>query len=379
MRFGAKQRGWDVKLLWFNLRVDRNRPSLAFAIDWLNAVAEQVDQIDVITMYVGEFQVRENVRIYSVGKEKGYSEPRRAIEFYRILARLLSHQHYDACFAHMMPLFAVMATPFLRIKEIPVILWYAHKSVTPILRLATLLVDRILTSTKEGFRIKSHKIRILGQGIDTERFVPKTHEDFSYRPFTILTVGRLSQIKRIDLLIEAVALIRQTHPHLPICLKIVGGALTVKDQTYASELRRQVEQYQLQNTVIFMGNIPFTDIISSYQQADCFVNLCPTGAIDKVVLEAMSCGVVPVVANRSFSEVFGSELRKICMIEATAKQLQERLLLVAFMPESERRRLGSQLRAIVVRGHALQKLCAHIVYELRELSGKGQIVGISSS
>jgi hypothetical protein len=73
----------------------------------------------------GRVEVPENVRVYSVGKEKGYSEPRRAVEFYRHLFRVLREDRIDACFSHMIPIFTVLAAPVLKVKKIPIVTWYA--------------------------------------------------------------------------------------------------------------------------------------------------------------------------------------------------------------------------------------------------------------
>ena len=102
-----------LRLLWFNLATDADATGQGFTTDWLNALAPHCDQIDVLTMRAGRLALDDKVRVYSVGKEKGYTELRRAVEFYRLLSRLLRENDYDACFAHMQPLFAVMGAPLL--------------------------------------------------------------------------------------------------------------------------------------------------------------------------------------------------------------------------------------------------------------------------
>ncbi|MBZ0286039.1 MAG: hypothetical protein K8I30_00385, partial [Anaerolineae bacterium] len=92
-----------MKLLLFNLATDADDPVLGFTTVWINALARQCEQIDVLTMRAGRLALAENVRVFSVGGEKGDSEPRRAVEFYRILFDLLRRTRYDACFAHMQP------------------------------------------------------------------------------------------------------------------------------------------------------------------------------------------------------------------------------------------------------------------------------------
>src|SRR4029079_6941240 len=133
-------------------------------------LAARCEAVDVITMKMGRLAVAPNVQVYSVGKEKGYSEARRFFEFYRILFRLLRQHHYEACFAHMMQLFAVMGSPVLKLYRVPITLWYAHKATGRMLQLAEKLVDHVVTSTAEGFRLPSKKVQIIGQGIDTDHF-----------------------------------------------------------------------------------------------------------------------------------------------------------------------------------------------------------------
>ncbi len=80
-----------MNLLLFNLATDADDPILGFTTGWINRLAPHYEHIDVITMRVGRLAVAPNVRVYSVGKERGYGEARRALEFYRLLIGLLLH------------------------------------------------------------------------------------------------------------------------------------------------------------------------------------------------------------------------------------------------------------------------------------------------
>ncbi len=355
------------RLLLFNLATDADDVALGFAISWITELSKHVKAIDVITMRVGRYALPENVCVYSVGKEKGYSEPRRFIEFYRIFFRLLRKNRYDGCFAHMMQLFAVMAAPFLRWKNIPLILWYAHKSVTPTLRLATFFADRIVTASPESFRIASPKVRVIGHGIDTTRFAPRSAERAPSDRFTIMTVGRISRIKRLELLIAAVAIVKQRHPEWPLRVLIVGGTATADDEQYFGKLRQQIEETDVQNIVQFVGSVPFEAIETWYQQADCFVNLCPTGGMDKAVLEAMSCGVIIIAANYTFYEVVGDGAAQTMIIQPDKEQLAERLIDFIMMPCEQRQQIGLQLRKRIMQYHNIAQLCEKLFYEFYTL------------
>lgn len=352
-----------MRLLWFNIATDADDPFLGFASHWVSKVAERVEAVDVLTMRAGRIEAPANVRVLSVGKEKGYSEPRRAIEFYRILRRLVTQHRYDACFSHMIQVFAIMASPVLRLKRIPIVLWYAHGNVPLDLRVAARLVDSMVTSSEDGLRIPSPKRHIIGQGIETDHFAPAAGQRDPDRPFTILSVGRLSRIKRVELLIEAVARLRQTHPDSAVVARIVGGPLTEKDRGYVAELKQQVEEQHVQDAVIFEGSVPFQQIAPYYQQADCFVDMGATGSLDKTVLEAMSCAV-PVVATPVFRSVLGEDLAAIWSIDWDADLVYDRVLRVLTMSADARRALGTALRGIVIRDHSLTHLCDNILHEI---------------
>ena len=133
-----------MRLLWFNLATDVDDPVLGFTSRWIQAIATKVERIHVITMRAGRIELPENVRCDSVGKEAGYSRPRRIVEFYRILLEVLRNEPVDACFSHMFPLFTVLAAPLLRPKGVPIVTWYAHPSLTLQLRLAHRLSDQMV-------------------------------------------------------------------------------------------------------------------------------------------------------------------------------------------------------------------------------------------
>ncbi len=139
-----------MNLLLFNLAADADDPLLSFALGWINRLADHYDRIDVVTMRAGRIVVAPNVFVHSVGKEKGYSEARRAAEFYRLLIQLRRERSYQACFAHMMPLFAALGAPVLM--GVPITTWYAHRQPGVALRLATLVSRRVVTRSRPASR-----------------------------------------------------------------------------------------------------------------------------------------------------------------------------------------------------------------------------------
>ena len=161
-----------LRLLLFNLVTDESDPVLGFAANWIRELAARCAYVDVITMYRGSFQLPDNARVFSAGRERGLSKPARVASFYRQLLPLLAARRYDACFAHMMPLFAALAGPLLSARGIPTVLWYTHRQRSATLRLALALSRRVVSADATSFPYRSDKLRVIGHGIDTGFYAP---------------------------------------------------------------------------------------------------------------------------------------------------------------------------------------------------------------
>ena len=353
------------RLLLFNLKTDADDDILGFTTDWINAIARHFEHVHVITMDMGRLAVASNVTVQSVGKERGWSEPRRVLEFYRLLYATLRNKSIDACFAHMMPHFVILAGPLLRRRRIPITLWYAHKSVTAILRAATFFADRVLTSTPAGFRLPTPKLRVIGQGIDTRRFAPLARSN-SGSEFNILHVGRLSPIKQIETLIETAAQLMRSQPGVRIVVTLAGGASTEADHAYERRLREQAQALGIAESVRFLGSVPFPQVHQLYATADCMVNPSVEGALDKTVLEAMSSGLPIITSNASYEPVVGGDLGYWVVGRSDPAAIGERIRRLMEMSPCDRHALGARFRAIVERDHNLANLAARIAAEIED-------------
>lgn len=351
-----------MRLLLFNLVTDADDPVLGFTTIWINGLAARCEAVDVITMKMGRLAVASNVQVYSVGKEQGYSEIRRTFEFYHILLGLLRQHHYDACFAHMMQLFAVMAAPVLKLYRIPITLWYAHKATGRVLQLAEKLVDHVVTSTPEGFRLPSRKVQIIGQGIDTEQFKPSLTPPPNPLPaskegektFTLISVGRIAPVKRLEIIISAVKALHEQQ--LTDTRLLLVGEVAAQDKDYGEQLRQLVFNYQLTDAVTFTGGMPYEAVVREYQQAEVMVNMSATGSMDKAVLEAMACGLPVVTANEAFKTLLAQWADLLYVPPESPEVLSVRLKQLALMSPDERVALGAALRQLVVEQHSLEHL-----------------------
>jgi len=348
-----------MRLLLFNLATDVDDPILGFATRWIQALAKRAECVRVITMRAGRVEVPDNVRVYSVGKEKGYSKPRRVMEFYRHLFRILREDRIDVCFAHMIPIFTVLAAPMLKAKGIPIVTWYAHPSLTWTLKLAHHLSDHMVTSLATAYPYKYNKLIVVGQGIDTDLFSPNGHV-MPDNPPTILCVGRLSPVKDHPTLLKAASLLRQQCGK-PFRVVILGGPAGPQDELYVRSLYEQVKELGLKGSVSFELPVPMASLTTWYRRCTVYVNMTPTGSGDKVVWEAMACGRPCIVANEGFKETLGEYAARLVYCYSSPEELAERLEWVLSLSNGKRACIGTYLRQQVAMMHSLEQLAGRLV------------------
>jgi glycosyltransferase involved in cell wall biosynthesis len=352
-----------MKLLYFNLLMDADHPVLGFASRWVDAIAERVEGVTVITMEAGRVEPRSNVEVLSVGKERDWSEPRRFLEFYRQCGRTVRSIRPDVCFSHMMPRFSILFAPIGRVRRIPALLWYAHGAVPLELRIAERLVDRCVTSTPEGFRLSSGKLFVLQQGIDGDRFGPPESPGAKWER-TVVSVGRISPVKQLKESVEAIAAARNADND--IRLEVFGAPATEDDRVYEQEVRQLAESLGLSDVVTFNGPLAHERVVEAYQRGGLFLNLGRSGSLDKAILEAIACGCIPICDNDAFVPIARSHGWERLVPEATG-DVAAALMRTLAMPTERKSKLRSEMREFVVKEHSLNRLADRIVGHLDEM------------
>ncbi len=114
---------------------------------------------------------------------------------------------------------------------------------------------------QEHYRTPDEKITVIPRGIDLEKFNP-AHLDVVWRDgfireyglenaFIVSTVGRVTQLKDIETFIEAIAMLRQTMPHVK---GLVVGGVREDKQAYAQRLHALAEERGVSEHLIFTGS-----------------------------------------------------------------------------------------------------------------------------
>ncbi|KPK53168.1 MAG: glycosyl transferase family 1 [Thiotrichales bacterium SG8_50] len=171
-------------------------------------------------------------------------------------------------------------------------------------------VSTSLKKLAEGLGIESGKIRVIGNGVDADKFqaidrqAAREQLGLPVDSEVLLTIGALVERKGFHRVIELMpSLLSQGKV---IHYLIVGGAGPEGDWT--EHLKQMVSELGLTGHVHFLGTLPPTELYLPLSAADVFVLSTRNEGWANVLLEALACGV-PVVASDvgGNSEVIASE------------------------------------------------------------------------
>ncbi len=342
------------RLLILTQKVDERDDLLGFFVAWIREFACHFDSVTVLTLGRGDVSLPSNVRVISLGKERGVSKIQQVFDLMRHLGREV--RRHDAVFAHMSPIFAIAAAPFTKIFRKKLLLWYLHRSVTFKLRIALGLVDTLVTADAKSLNIHSSKIVAVGHGIDVQRFSFPERVAPENRPIRVLSVGRVSPIKGFETLIRAAGILGDNNSAFEF--RIVGAPVMNGDHEYATKLRALIGELGAGEKVSMVGFVPYTDMPEQYRWADIVVGCTPPGGIDKTLLEGMAAGCVVVTSNSVMQRYLGADAEHSIFPVGDARGLSEILVSVRdFAVRS--RQMVEYAKAFTVQG-VIQKIVSCI-------------------
>jgi glycosyltransferase involved in cell wall biosynthesis len=316
-------------LLIITQKVDRDDSVLGFFHRWIEEFSKNVESVIVITLFKGNYSLPSNVKVLSLGKEDNnfqfsifnFQKIQYLFRFYRYIWQ--ERNNYDTVFVHMNQIYVLLGGFFWKIMKKPIGLWYTHKNTRLSLKVAVSMVNHIFSASKESFRVVTPKLNVVGHGIDVDLF--KEGEDGEKQAGNnLLTIGRISPVKNLDIIIEAVKELEKDG--VLVNLQVVGDAIYPSDKIYLDSLKQAVKGFGLGDRVHFLGKVSNENTPELYRNADIFINLSDTGSMDKVVLEAMSCGTKVLTSNEAFNEILAERYKTAKNSADVARHIRDLLL-----------------------------------------------------
>jgi len=352
-----------MKLLLITFELDPGSQVLAWQLQVALELAKLCKSVVVLTHKAAHTSSPENMRVY-VFPPLLLRAPLRwfggkwLMNLY--VWRLCRRHHVNACFIHMNMAWGFYLAPVFHLLGIPVLLWYAHGTVSRKLKLAHRCVTRIVTSTPEGFRLPSKKVSVIGQGVDAGLY---KLQPVSTNAVDIVTVGRVSARKNLLSMIDAMDALRELEPAVPFRLIIIGAALTAADRRYQAELEQRRLRSRQPERIILAGQLLPAQIVRYYESAFVHLNLSQTGSMDKTVMEALAAGCPVVTSNPAFHELLRSCPGSV--LNSSEATVVASTILDVYRHQGMVDREG--LRGLVVGKHDLATFGARVLRELSDI------------
>jgi len=257
-------------------------------------------------------KLAENITVYKVGVHKKNLHFWRKVEVVEWLTkahshyrRLLSRNSYDL--AHAFFGFPTGWLCYRTCKKLPYIislrgsdvpgrharLILEYKLLGPVFK-AIWTKANLLVACSEGLKMRalrflpSVSIEVIPNGVELDRFHPG-RADENKDVLKLLTVGRLSVTKRVEMLIDVVErLCRDGHA---VRFAVVGGGGMEK------QLRQMVIQKGLGHIIEVTGRIAPEQMPDLYCHSDIFISASMQEGMSNAMLEAMASGL-PIITTR---------------------------------------------------------------------------------
>ncbi len=331
-------------LLIITQKVDVNDQLLGFFIDWIDRFSKKFDKVTIFCLEKGEFILPENVNVISLGKDRNLSKLAQLFNFYKDIFQY--RNQYDAVFVHMNPIWVVLGGFWWKIIKKKIFFWYTSGGVTAKLKFAEKLADTIFTASSESFRLSSKKVIVTGHGVNTELFKPSPNSSQTMGgKLKILSVGRISPVKNYEVLVDAAKILKKKGVDFSVAM--VGEAPLEKDKNYELKIKNKVKELNLENNFSFLGKVNHRELVPYYQSHDIFIHLSKTGSVDKVLLEAMACGMKVLSSSDSARSFLPGEF---IFKENDPVELAQKVEVIKERP------VDPMLRNYVVENHNLDKL-----------------------
>lgn len=346
-----------MRLLMATYCIDETSAPLGFSVEWVRELARKVEHLYVITQWVGPHTpLPANVSIINLQKNVNRSKASRLLGLYFKLNSILRRNKIQGCFVHMHNVMTPILYPMLALRGIPIITWYAHANIAKTVPLAHACSYRIMTPSKSSYRYRhDEKVMFTGHGIDFDKLSPGC----ASKSKEILSVGRLSPVKGLETLLEAVALLREQN--LIYTCRLVGEA-PEEHKAYEHLLKTKTKELGLEGFVFFDGPISNNKIKEVYRNAHVHVNCGPSSnALDKAVIEASACGILSLTSIEGYRDTYQELAERLLFAAGDANSLASAIAALPHQGSEEYRVMAKALMDKMKEKHSLQTLIERLL------------------
>jgi glycosyltransferase involved in cell wall biosynthesis len=177
----------------------------------------------------------------------------------------------------------------------------------------------------------------------------------------ILSPKILQPFYRVHLVVEAMAIVRRSVPEAVLVLSEYAA-----DPTYREQIARRVEELDLSEHVMFVGQIPYEEMPRYYSLADVSVGIPSSDSMPQALFEAMACGTPTILSRLARYEEIVQHGESAYFVDPDPEAIAAGI--VHLLDDTGlRSRIAEQGRRIVVEQADLDKEVARVETRYRDL------------
>jgi len=354
------------RLLILTQKIDINDPILGFFCRWIEEFAKHFEKITVVCLQKGEYNLPENVKVFSLGKEENnfqfpisnfqsifnfkiFKKLRYLSHFYRYIAQ--ERKNYDVVFVHMNQEYVLLGGLFWKIFGKRIYMWRNHPAGSLLTDISSIFCAKIFCTSKYSYTAKYKKTVLMPVGVGTDKFIPPKADPPSEEKLknSILFLGRISPSKNVDIFVEALGLLKKQS--IDFSADIYGDALP-EDVSYLEKIKSRARELGLESILKFHSGVPNHQTPEIYNPHEIFVNLSSSGMYDKTIFEAMACGCLILASNENLR---GNVDDRLVISDRRSEEIAKQIAIVLSLPEADKQKIISD-NIKFAKTHSLEEL-----------------------
>src|SRR3990172_8353465 len=185
-----------------------------------------------------------------------------------------------------------------------------------------------MTQKLQEFGAAPDRILTLPRGINTNLFVPAKERTSQSQCYNLITTRGLNPDYNFEQILNSLSVLKTSIRNFKY---IIAG-----DGPYKTQLIQKVSALELEPYVDFAGKIRYEDLPKYLQTSDIYISMVVTDGVSSSLLEAMACGIFPIVNNNAANKLwiddgvngylvrFGDHVELASKIEAAIKNIELR-------------------------------------------------------
>lgn len=346
------------KLWVFCLEYSKDSILVSHAYYWIRELSKYFGETTVICVRANSAPDDRNLNVIELGGGSAGNRIRALLRLIRISIEILFRRRESVIFHHMLIQPLAIFGWLYRVLKVPQILWYSHSAKSMALRIGYRFCNAVVSPSEACFPIKnSNKVIEVGHGIQSASF-EKVWSN-SHRRNAIVVLGRISRIKNIHLIVEAVSAY-QVRSNQEVEIDLIGPIL---DNNYYDYLKEISNKLQVKLRFIpAQSSEVIPSLLSEYRYS---FNGNPE-TLDKSAVEAVLAGcfllteVEPALHLTGMNKVWSD-------LGLTTPSLVQQLTILQNFNQYKSEELRKQLFLIAKRNNDLAGTIARIVSAFKKI------------